>query len=107
MTNSLKANNFNHIQLLSANKIAVFRFLFDFIVSKRVLSERFLKGVDIPYKLYIYHMVVLSFILEMGSYAHNYTTYLIFNIASVALGYLAWQLKETHALRFKTKKTAQ
>ena len=73
--------------------------------SLRDASEFFLKGSDISYGIYIYHMVVLNFLLAYG-YSGTSQGFLLLIVGTLVLAYLSWKFVEKPALLRKTRSVA-
>lgn len=68
--------------------------------SKRNLSENILKGNDISYGVYIYHMLVINTFLSLGLLGSvNILFYCI--LGTCLMAFLSWQLIEKPALSMK------
>jgi len=64
------------------------------------MSHRLLRGNDISYGLYIYHMLVVNFLVERNCFGEMY--YLVIAIfATIFLAFLSWKLVEKPALKLK------
>jgi len=68
----------------------------------RSLSERILKGNDISYGVYLYHMpVVNTLIAAYGAAALGWAGLLVCVVSTTALAVASWQWVERPALRLK------
>jgi peptidoglycan/LPS O-acetylase OafA/YrhL len=65
------------------------------------LSSKILRGNDISYGVYIYHMIVVNCAVALG-YTHNVIWLLVVFLVTIAAGYLSWILIESKALKMKT-----
>jgi peptidoglycan/LPS O-acetylase OafA/YrhL len=70
--------------------------------TKNSLSEKILRGNDISYGLYIYHMLVVNFFVQRYWVADNYYFFLVFLIV-IILAWLSWRVIERKALMRKNK----
>ncbi|MBL8855614.1 MAG: acyltransferase [Planctomycetaceae bacterium] len=68
--------------------------------SFRGVSEYVLRGNDISYGVYIYHMVVINFVLSYGV-GREWTSLLLVLLVTVALAIVSWTQVERIALRLK------
>ncbi len=88
-------NNINPIVFLLLTLV-----IFSFAYSYPYMSRKFLKGNDISYGTYIYHMPIINFLLYLG-FKHN----IIAAIAAFSLTYLvaiaSWKLIERRSLALK------
>lgn len=64
------------------------------------LSYRLLKGTDISYGLYLYHMIIINLFIRMGFTADG-STFLPVITLSVAVAYLSWIIVEKPAIALK------
>jgi peptidoglycan/LPS O-acetylase OafA/YrhL len=71
-----------------------------FVYSNRHLSDRLLKGNDISYGIYIYHMIFVNIFVHNG-FLHR-TDILFFTILlSILIGFVSWRFIEKPALKYK------
>lgn len=70
--------------------------------TRRTASARLLRGNDISYGLYVYHMIVVNIAIALGASAQAPTGIAVF-IAAMALAVLSWLLVERPALRLKSR----
>ena len=73
-----------------------------FAFSNTTLSYKLLKGNDISYGVYIYHMPIVNLMIHRH-YINNPKYIVIMFIATIVLAYLSWVYVEQPALRFKGK----
>lgn len=66
------------------------------------LSNTLLKGNDISYGLYIYHMLVINFLVQRG-YVSDFKYLLIVLLISTILATLSWKLVEKPSLKLKKR----
>ena len=66
------------------------------------LSEKFLKGNDISYGVYIYHMLVVNFFVQRGIVGDSWYLAFVYAI-TVIVAFLSWKLVEKPALKMKKK----
>lgn len=71
-----------------------------FVYSSRNLSDRLLKGNDISYGIYIYHMIVVNIFVERG-FLHRTDIFFFTLLLSILLGFVSWRFIEKPALKFK------
>lgn len=71
-----------------------------FAYSKPNLSK-FLKGHDLSYGVYIYHMLVINSLIELG--LNSGISFVLSFILSIIMGLISWLLIEKKALSFKKK----
>jgi peptidoglycan/LPS O-acetylase OafA/YrhL len=71
--------------------------------SNTKLSATYLKGNDISYGIYIYHMVIVNVMYHYGS-RDNLTDLAIFVAVTIIIAYLSWITIERPALKLKEKK---
>ncbi|MDR0535928.1 MAG: acyltransferase [Puniceicoccales bacterium] len=71
------------------------------------LAKKILRGNDISYGIYIYHMLVLSLFMELGLYgwflATGYKNLALFVLVTLLAAVLSWFLVERPALRLKRR----
>jgi len=67
------------------------------------LSSKLLKGRDISYGVYIYHMLVVNSAVALG-YMYNLVWLPVVFLATVAMSYLSWILVESKALKMKSSR---
>jgi peptidoglycan/LPS O-acetylase OafA/YrhL len=70
--------------------------------SAKGLSSKLLRGHDISYGVYLYHMIVMNACLYLGFQA-NYSTALIVFVGAYALGILSWISVEKPSLALKNR----
>jgi peptidoglycan/LPS O-acetylase OafA/YrhL len=85
--------------------IVVFRglltvWIISFAYSYRTLSKSILNNVDISYGVYIYHMLIINSILELG-YRGNWGLFVIVLVLSAIAGGLSRKFVELPALKLK------
>jgi len=86
------------INLLS--DILLLGFTFSAATSYNTLSAKLLKGVDISYGVYIYHMLIINLFITYGLVGNSY--YLLIVLVLVTLiSYLSWILIEKPFLNMK------
>ncbi len=61
-----------------------------------------LMGNDISYGVYIYHMVVVNFMLSIGWYGDKYHLFIVLGV-TLLLAFLSWKLIEKPSLYLKSK----
>ncbi len=66
--------------------------------SGRSLSERLLRGNDVSYGTYLFHMLIVNVAVAAGITGHGWLTPVII-VASVVAGWLSWQVVERPAVR--------
>jgi peptidoglycan/LPS O-acetylase OafA/YrhL len=71
--------------------------------SNNLLSSKLLKGRDISYGVYIYHMLVINCAVALG-YVHNVIWLLIVFLITIAISSLSWMLVESKALKMKSSR---
>lgn len=71
-----------------------------FAFTRPGLSHDLLKGNDISYGLYLYHLVIIGIFFKNGHYANNWAFLPIVSL-TVAAAYFSWVLVEKPALRLK------
>jgi peptidoglycan/LPS O-acetylase OafA/YrhL len=76
--------------------------IFSLAFSYPWLSEKLLRGVDVSYGVYIYHMLVINSLIELG-YTGRVSYALLAILASLTLGYLSWTFVEKRFIRLKKK----
>ncbi|VAW82545.1 hypothetical protein MNBD_GAMMA12-1629 [hydrothermal vent metagenome] len=77
-------------------------FIASFATHSNGLWSRWMKGNDISYGIYIYHMVVVNFLLVLG--LTGSVMYLILAVGvTVMFALLSWLIVEKPALRLKPK----
>lgn len=76
-----------------------------FAYSAPGLSQRLLRGNDLSYGVYIYHMPVINSLLELG-YLNAHVGFLVSLPTTVFLAFLSWVLVEKPALAMKRRKPA-
>lgn len=62
--------------------------------------DGFLKGNDVSYSVYIYHMLVINVMLELG-YLGSYWHLMFMVVVVLLLAYLSWRYIEKPALKLK------
>jgi peptidoglycan/LPS O-acetylase OafA/YrhL len=73
--------------------------------TRRSLSERVLRGNDLSYGLYIYHMLVVNTFVQHRATGQAWQVAAAIGI-SLAVAVLSWRLVESPALRLKTVRRA-
>ncbi len=66
------------------------------------VSQRILRGNDMSYGIYIYHMVVINFLIAFDI-RDSWSSLLIAMLLTISLGCLSWKAVEEFALSFKPK----
>lgn len=89
-----------NIGLLLIYRIALVFMIMSFAFSFRSLSKKLLKGNDISYGFYIYHMLVVNAFVYLGYYGDYRYTVLAFLI-SIILGLCSWLFVEKQMLKLK------
>ncbi len=87
----------NYINPVSGLLLALF--VISFAYSNVNLST-FLKGNDVSYGIYIYHMLVINFLVEIG-FVTRWDFLLAAVIATTILAFLSWRYVEKPALKLK------
>jgi peptidoglycan/LPS O-acetylase OafA/YrhL len=90
------------------NPIAVFLLIgvvLSIAFSFRTLSERAMRGNDLSYGFYIYHMIVVNFLLTLGFRGELWHLFLVVCVTGF-LAYASWVLVESRAFARKQKKHA-
>jgi peptidoglycan/LPS O-acetylase OafA/YrhL len=64
------------------------------------LGQFFLKGNDISYGLYIYHMLVINFLVQRNLLGEDYFLFVVI-IVTIILASISWLLVEKKALESK------
>lgn len=64
--------------------------------------NRMLKGNDISYGMYIYHMVIVNFLIE-SSYFDKYTNFILMILITVLVALFSWRFIEKPMLLLKRK----
>ncbi|CAM4197514.1 acyltransferase [Cytophagaceae bacterium 50C-KIRBA] len=67
--------------------------------SNRALSDKILKGNDLSYGIYLYHMVVVNFIIDLKVTSNR--LFLALSITFI-LAFISWKLVEKPCLRLKS-----
>ena len=67
------------------------------------LSKNLLKGNDISYGIYIYHMLIINFLVQRGFIGSGIFMFITFIIV-IIVSYLSWKFIEKPALSLKRKK---
>ena len=86
------------LQVISAFALA--GVVFSAAYSARTLSNRILGDLDISYGVYIYHMLVINWLLY-NSYVFGGASMAIVFAVTIVLAYLSWTFVEKPALRLK------
>jgi len=73
-----------------------------FAFSYRSASKRILKGNDISYGVYIYHMIIVNSMIELGC-VERYSYFAIACILTVTVAVVSWKFIEKPALRLKRR----
>jgi peptidoglycan/LPS O-acetylase OafA/YrhL len=76
--------------------------VFSVAFSFPTLSEKLLRGVDVSYGVYIYHMLVVNTLVEVG-WTGRVSYWILAILASLTLGYLSWTYVEKRFIRLKKK----
>ncbi len=66
------------------------------------LSEKLVKGNDISYGVYLYHMVVVNFIVHKG-WVNNEWIFLVVFVVTTLLALFSWHVIEKRSLNLKNK----
>lgn len=74
--------------------------MMSFVFSWRTLSTKILHHNDISYGVYIYHVLMINIMVELG-YTGKYVWFIPVVIATVCLAWLSWKFVEAPALRLK------
>lgn len=74
--------------------------------TQKGLSERVLRGNDLSYGLYIYHMLVVNTFVQHRALGQAWHAAAAIAVA-LALAALSWRLVESPALRLKTRRPAE
>lgn len=69
--------------------------------SNTYMSSKLLRGKDISYGVYIYHMLVVNSAVALG-YMHNFIWLPIIFLVTTTVSYLSWILIESKALKMKS-----
>jgi peptidoglycan/LPS O-acetylase OafA/YrhL len=85
------------------NSLFLTWFVFALAFSKRDVSHRILKEYDLSYGLYLYHGIVLNFLIHLN-YPSNFSTMIIYLLLSIALAFFSWKWVEYPALKFKKRR---
>lgn len=75
---------------------------FCFAFARPFKLTEMLHGNDLSYGLYIYHGIVLNFILH-SQYEFSYTLVLVYVLVSFFMAYLSWQFIEKPSLKLKAR----
>lgn len=86
--------------LLLFYRVALIFAVMSFAFSFRWLSDKLLKGNDISYGFYIYHMLIVNTFVQLGYVGHYKYILIAFSI-SIIFGFLSWQLVEKKMLKLK------
>lgn len=70
--------------------------------TQRSWAGRCLRGRDISYGVYLYHMLIVNMLVHFGAVG-RWADLVLAVVATLALGVLSWQLIEAPALRHKRK----
>lgn len=92
--------------LVLASHLGLAGFTMSFAFSGQWLSERVLRGNDISYGLYIYHMLVVNLFVHYGAVGRARHAVLAVAL-SLAVATLSWRLVESPALRLKRSARAR
>ncbi len=90
----------NFFAFIALLLLAVTTFAIAFSFNK--LSEKILKGNDISYGIYIYHMPIINTVLALNIHG-SYSKLLISSIIVINLALFSWFFIEKRALKFKKK----
>lgn len=97
-------SNFNeyYIHNISGfvSTILLLGLIFSTAYTNTTLSTKLLKGNDISYGVYIYHMVILNLFYHYGS-RNNLLDLLLMLIITLAVAYFSWIFIEKRALKLK------
>ena len=63
--------------------------------------SKFLRGNDISYGVYIYHMLVINTLIELN--INTKLSFLLTFVLTVIFGFISWKVIEKPSLRFKNK----
>lgn len=74
--------------------------VFSFAYTKPTWSKTILKGNDISYGVYIYHMLVINLLVH-HKYTNNISVFLMVPIIVVFIAFLSWRCVERPALKLK------
>jgi peptidoglycan/LPS O-acetylase OafA/YrhL len=77
--------------------------VFSFSFSYTLMSDKLLKGNDISYGIYIYHMLVINIFVELKFFSNSSYLFLMFVIV-VLLSIFSWVFIEQPCLKLKHKK---
>jgi peptidoglycan/LPS O-acetylase OafA/YrhL len=77
-------------------------FISSFAIHKNGRWSKVLRDYDLSYGVYIYHMIVVNFMLAMGSYGNGHHFVVAF-VAIFILSLISWKFVEKPALRLKPK----
>lgn len=75
---------------------------FSFAFSFKSLSGKVLKGNDISYGVYIYHILVINFMIQRGLLHKPIYLLIVFSV-TIALAFLSWRFIEKPSLKLKYK----
>ncbi len=90
----------NYLNPISATLLALFVISYGYSHTK--IFCKILKGNDISYGIYIYHMVIINIFVQLGLTRNmNYLIYAI--ILTIIMATLSWKLIEKPALKLKSK----
>jgi peptidoglycan/LPS O-acetylase OafA/YrhL len=95
-----------NVALMLGERTILAGLVFSFAFSFRGLSDRLLRGNDISYGVYIYHMLAINTLLDFGVKGTP-SALLLAATATLTAAILSWRLVERVALRLKTKATRQ
>ncbi|MEO6722068.1 MAG: acyltransferase [Ferruginibacter sp.] len=70
--------------------------------SKKKLSRKLLRGNDISYGIYLYHMPIINTILQLGYKGYNYSFAVVFFLTTL-IAFLSWKFIEKPILLLKRK----
>lgn len=68
------------------------------------LSEKIVRGNDLSYGIYIFHMPIFNFCLAMGFFV-NTSTFLLICLSVILVAFISWKFVEKPALQLKKSKT--
>ncbi len=85
---------------LMVTHVSLVAWIFSFAYSFRQLSQTLLRGVDISYGIYIYHMLIVNVILELGYEGHWGLFFIVLCFSVIAAG-MSRKFVELPALKLK------
>lgn len=66
------------------------------------ISQKVLNGNDVSYGMYIYHMVIVNFMLAFGI-ENTWSSLIIAVLSTIVMGFLSWRMIEVKALSLKPR----